>query len=92
MYFNIAVARVGKRNAFVGCYWALNRDDNPSITIPRVYIPIKGDLIMSNELINLSLKHRSELNKLVAIAEQTIKEMDAYKNEDLEEVKANVER
>ena len=45
---------------------------------------------MSEELI--TLKHRSELIKLVATAEQTIKEMDAYKNEDFEEVKANVER
>ena len=47
---------------------------------------------MSNKLTDLSLKHRSELNKLVAIAEQTIKEMDAYENDALEEVKADVER
>lgn len=44
---------------------------------------------MSDEL---TLKDRSELIKLVALAEQTIKEMKSYNNKDLEEVKANVER
>jgi predicted transcriptional regulator len=41
---------------------------------------------------NLSLKDRSELNKLVALAEQTIKEMDSGDNEGLKEVKDNIER
>ena len=45
---------------------------------------------MSDE--SITLKDRSELIKLVAIAEQTIKEMDSYENEGFEEVKANVER
>lgn len=48
---------------------------------------------MSDDSINLSLKDRAELNKLVAIAEQTIKDMDPYeKNKYLEEVEADVEQ
>lgn len=48
---------------------------------------------MSDDSLTLTLKDRAELNKLVAIAEQTMNDMGPYeKNEFLEEVKADVER